>query len=71
MVLLLETADLLERRARRTADPVQVDVLLRRARQRRDEADALRVRLAAHGAALAPRQAASLSAPSGSGSRRP
>jgi hypothetical protein len=63
MVLLLETADVLERRARRTVDPAQVAVLLRRAEQRRREADALRERLAARGAALGPRQAASLSFP--------
>ncbi len=65
MVLLLETADVLERRARRTADPAQVDVLMRRAEHRRTQADALRVRLAARGAALAPQQAASLSSSSG------
>jgi hypothetical protein len=52
MVLLLETADVLERRARRTPDSAQVAVLLRRAEQRRREADALRERLAARGAAL-------------------
>jgi hypothetical protein len=56
MVLLLETADVLERRARRTPDPAQVSVLLRRAEQRRREADALRERLAARGAALSHRQ---------------
>ena len=56
MVLLLETADVLERRARRTPDPAQVAVLLRRAEQRRREADALRERLAARGAALGHRQ---------------
>ena len=64
MVLLLETADVLERRARRTADPTQVAVLLRRAEQRRKEAGALRERLAARGAALDPQQAATLMAPS-------
>jgi hypothetical protein len=63
MVLLLETADVLERRARRTSDPAQVDVLLRRADQRRREANALRERLAARGAALNPQQAASLLSP--------
>jgi hypothetical protein len=47
MVLLLETADVLERRARRTPDPAQVAVLLRRAEQRRREADVIRERLAA------------------------
>jgi hypothetical protein len=60
MVLLLETADVLERRARRTSDPVQVSVLRRRAEQRRREANALRESLAARGAALNPQQAASV-----------
>jgi hypothetical protein len=60
MVLLLETADVLERRARRAADPAQVAVLLRRAGQRRREAEALRERLAACGAALGPERADSL-----------
>jgi hypothetical protein len=63
MVLLLETADVLERRARRTSDPVQVTVLMRRAAQRRREANALRERLAARGAALNPQQAESYLAP--------
>jgi hypothetical protein len=63
MVLLLETADVLERRARRTADPAQVTVLLRRAEQRRQEANALRERLAACGAALAPEHVSSLPPP--------
>jgi hypothetical protein len=63
MVLLLETADVLQRRARRTGDPTQVAVLLRRADQRRQEADALRERLASRGAALGGQQAASLLAP--------
>src|SRR5687767_8877486 len=63
MVLLLETADVLERRARRTSDHAQVDVLLRRSDQRRRQANALRERLAARGAALNPQQAASLLAP--------
>jgi hypothetical protein len=53
MVLLLETAEVLQRRARRTSDPDQVAVLLRRAQQRRHDADALRERLAARGVALA------------------
>jgi hypothetical protein len=66
MVLLLETADVLERRARRMSDPAQVSVLLRRAAQRRGEAHALREGLAARGAALNPQQAASFFA-----SRRP
>jgi hypothetical protein len=53
MVLLLETADVLEVRARRATDPAQVAVLLRRAEQRRREAARLREELAARGAALA------------------
>ena len=53
MVLLLETADVLEVRARRATDPAQVAVLLRRAEQRRREAAQLREDLAAQGAALA------------------
>ena len=52
MVLLLETADVLEARARRAVDPAQIAVLLRRADQRRREAASLRERLAARGAAL-------------------
>jgi hypothetical protein len=52
MLLLLETADVLELRAHRAADPGQVAVLLRRAEQRRREATTLRARLAAKGAAL-------------------
>jgi hypothetical protein len=64
MVLMLETAEVLERRARRTSDAAKVAVLLRRADQRRREANQLRERLAARGAALNPQQAASLLAPS-------
>jgi hypothetical protein len=56
MVLLLETAAVLEARARRCADPAQVPVLLRRAEHRRHEARRLRQELAARGAALAPEQ---------------
>jgi hypothetical protein len=52
MVLLLETAEVLEHRAQKTADPHQVAVLRRRAEQRRREAAAMRARLAAKGAAL-------------------
>ncbi len=70
MVLLLETADVLERRARRTTDPVQVDVLLRRAQQRRQEAQTLREHLAARGAALSSQQAAVLRPPVHPGSLR-
>jgi hypothetical protein len=57
MVLLLETAAVLEARARRCGDPAQVAVLLRRAEHRRSEAVALREQLAARGAALAPDRA--------------
>jgi hypothetical protein len=53
MVLLLETADVLEGRARRVTDPAQVEVLLRRAEQRRRDAAHLRAALAARGATLA------------------
>ena len=52
MVLLLETAEVLEQRALRSVDPQQVAVLRRRAEQRRREAAVLRARLAAKGAAL-------------------
>ncbi|MDP9390818.1 MAG: hypothetical protein M3P89_05390 [Actinomycetota bacterium] len=52
MVLLLETAAVLEGRARRCAAPDQVAVLLRRAEHRRREATELRSRLSARGAAL-------------------
>ena len=62
MVVLLETAAVLEARARRCGDPAQVAVLLRRAEHRRREAAELREQLAARGAALAPAQAARLSA---------
>lgn len=68
MVLLLETAAVLEARARRCGDPAQVAVLMRRAEQRRSEAAQLRERLAAQGAALAPAPAERLT---GSPDRRP
>ena len=55
MALHLETAAVLELRAQRTADPLQVTVLRRRAEQRRQEAARLRERLAACGLALPPR----------------
>jgi len=51
MVLLLETAEVLELRARRTRDVAQVPVLLRRAERRRREAAEIRETLAARGAA--------------------
>jgi hypothetical protein len=50
MVLLLETAEVLEHRARRTRDVAQVQVLFRRAEHRRREAAELRQQLAARGA---------------------
>jgi hypothetical protein len=62
MVLLLETAAVLEARARRSEDPAQVAVLLRRAEHRRREATELREQLAARGAALPPAQAQRFSA---------
>lgn len=51
MVLLLETAEVLELRARRTRDVAQVPVLLRRAEHRRREAAEIRQALAARGIA--------------------
>jgi hypothetical protein len=52
MALHLETAAVLDLRARRTSDPAQVAVLTRRAEQRRREAARIRAHLAAHGVAL-------------------
>ena len=60
MVLLLETAEVLETRAQRNSDPRQVAVLRRRADQRRRQAAGIRARLAAQGIVLggpAPRHA--------------
>jgi len=57
MVLLLETAEVLEARARRTPDPAQTAILLRRAGQRRQEAARLREGLAARGAVAGARSA--------------
>jgi hypothetical protein len=45
MVLMLETAAVLEARARRSGDPAQVALLLRRAERRRREAAQLREQL--------------------------
>ena len=77
MVLLLETAAVLEARARRATDPAQIAVLLRRADHRRREAARLRERLAARGAALpaqpaekAPARRATFGAPFPTGRRR-
>lgn len=53
MALLMETADVLATRARRTADPVRRAELMRRAGQRRREATGVRESLVARGAALA------------------
>lgn len=52
MALHLETAAVLELKARRTTDPAQVATLRRRAEQRRRQAARLRARLAASGAAV-------------------
>jgi hypothetical protein len=52
MALHLETAAVLETKARRTTDPAQVATLRRRAEQRRRQAALLRARLAASGAAV-------------------
>jgi hypothetical protein len=52
MVLHLETAALLEARARRAQDPAQQAVLRQRAQQRRRQAARLRTRLAHRGLAL-------------------
>jgi hypothetical protein len=52
MALHLETAAVLELRARRTTDPAQVATLRHRADQRRRQAARLRARLAAEGAAV-------------------
>jgi hypothetical protein len=53
MALHLETAAVLELKARRTTDPGQVATLRRRAEQRRRQAALLRARLVASGAAVA------------------
>ena len=52
MALHLETAAVLDLKARRTTDPAQVAVLRRRAEQRRQQAARIRARLAASGAAV-------------------
>jgi hypothetical protein len=52
MALHLETATVLELRARRATDPAQVATLRARAEQRRREAARIRERLAADGAAM-------------------
>jgi hypothetical protein len=52
MALHLETAAVLELRARRTADPEQRAILQERAQQRQRQAARLRARLVASGAAI-------------------
>jgi hypothetical protein len=52
MALHLETATVLEFKARRSTDPAQIAVLRRRADQRRREAARIRAHLAARGVAL-------------------
>jgi hypothetical protein len=49
VVLLLETAAVLESRARRVADPTQASILRRRAEQRVREAEEIRSRLGLDG----------------------
>jgi hypothetical protein len=56
MVLLMETAAVLDSRAGRASDPTQAAVLRRRAEQRLREAESIRAVLAADGAAIASRQ---------------
>ena len=52
MALHLETASVLDLKARRSTDPAQIAVLRRRAEQRRREAARIRANLAARGVAL-------------------
>ena len=52
MALHLETAALLEQRAHRAGDPMEVTVLRRRGEQRRREAARIREQLAAQGLVL-------------------
>jgi hypothetical protein len=54
VVLLLETADALDLRARRSSDPVQATQLHQHAEDRRQEAARLRSRLGGRGARRAP-----------------
>lgn len=54
MAVHLETAAVLEGRARRATDPAQEAVLRRRAEQRRREAARIRARLVLRGGALGP-----------------
>jgi hypothetical protein len=64
MALHLETAAVLDLRARRSTDPVQAAVLHRRAAQRREEAGRIRAQLSARGLALsAPSSPSSPSSP--------
>jgi hypothetical protein len=52
MALHLETAAALDLKAARATDPAQIDILRRRAEQRRTQAARIRARLAAGGAAV-------------------
>jgi hypothetical protein len=63
MILLLETAAVLERRAAGTGDPVQATILRRRAEQRGREARRLRDELVARGAPIALDRIAEASSP--------
>ena len=63
MILLLETAAVLERRAEAAGDPVQAAILRRRAEQRGREARRLRDELVARGAPVALDRIAQLSPP--------
>jgi hypothetical protein len=56
MVLLMETAAVLDSRAGRATDPTQAAVLRRRAEQRLREAESIRALLAADGAAISSRR---------------
>lgn len=56
MVLLMETAAVLDARAGRATDPTQAAVLRRRAEQRLREAESIRAGLAADGAAISSRR---------------
>ena len=67
MVLLMETAAVLDARAGRATDPAQAAVLRRRAEQRLREAESIRAGLAADGAERPSRLDP---APRGSGPRR-
>jgi len=63
MILLLETAAVLQRRAAESSDPVQAATLRRRAEQRGREARRLRDELVARGAPIALDRIAEASSP--------